>query len=217
MKRGVVGGFLFAFLPALLALTGLFAPLVPDRPYMFAGSDIAFGDGAPFTLTQPFNAGCERLAGVALGVQNPGGRTFSVQLARASGKPLGEADGGRESGVSRFLFTESSGKEFLLNIKVKDGGPRMDFMGNRYDGREQLVINGAPAPAHLYLMPLCRAGGGETALLIMKRIGMEKPFLCRPFGITLLLIALDVAFFGIGFALFFRAGKAGGTAIGGTR
>lgn len=217
MKRGIVGGVLFTFFPALLALTGLFAPLVPDRPHMFAGAGIAFGDGAPFTLTQPFNAGCERLAGVALGIQNPGGRTFSVQLATALGEPLGEADGGRKSGVSRFLFPESSGKEFLLNIKVKDGGPRMDFAGDRYEGRGQLAINGAPAPAHLYLMPLCRSTGGETALLIMNRIGMEKPFLFRPLGITLLLIAVDAAFFGIGFALFFRAGKANGTVSRGNR
>lgn len=217
MKRGVAGGLFFAVLPALLALTGLFAPLVPDRPHMFAGMDIAFGDGAPFTLSQPFNAGCERLAGVALGVQNPAGRTFSVQLARASGEPLGEAGGGRESGIIRFLFPESSGKEFLLNITVKDGGPRMDFSGGRYEGRKGLLINGVPATAHLYLTPLCRATAGETALLIMERIGMGKPFPYRPFGLTLLLIALDAAFFGIGFALFFRAGKAGRTVSGGNR
>lgn len=217
MKHGVAGGFLFALLPALLALTGFFAPLAPDRPHMYAGMDIAFGDGAPFTLTQPFNAGCEKLAGVALGVQNTGGRTFSVQLASASGEPLGEAGGGRESGIARFLFPESAGREFLLNITVKDGGPRMDFAGGRYEGRDGLLINGVPAPAHLYLMPLCRATGGETALLIMKRIGMEKPLLYRPFGLTLLLIALDAAFFGIGFALFFRAGKADRTVSGGNR
>lgn len=217
MKRGIAGGLLFALLPALLALAGLFMPLLPDRPHMFAGAGIAFGDGAPFTLTQPFGGGCVKLAGVALGVQNPGGRAFSIRLARATGEPLGEVDGGRGSGMRRFLFPESGGTEFLLNIAVKDGGPRIDFAGDRHDGAERLAVNGAPAAAHLYLMPLCRASAGETASLILGRIGMEKPFLYRPLGMAFLLIALDAGLFGLGFALFFRARKRGGRISGGSR
>ena len=203
MKRGVLGGILFAALPALTALAGLFTPLTPDRPHTFARREIAFGDIASFTLTQPFGSGCAKLAGVALETINPGGRTFSLQLKNAAGGPLGEVDGMRGSGIQRYLFPESAGKEFLLAIAVKDGGPRIDFLGYNYDGAEKLVINGGPpAAAHLYLMPLCRTSGVETASLILGRIGMEKPWLYRPAGLLLLMAALEAGFFGLGFALF---------------
>lgn len=209
MKRGVAGGILFAFLPAAVALAGLLTPLTPDRPHMFAEGEIAFGDGAPFALAQPFGAGCAKLAGVALGVLNPGGRTFSVQLKTASGGPLGEVDGARGSGIQRYLFPESGSREFLLAIAVRDGGPRIEFAGNRYGGADKLVINGAAAAAHLYLTPLCRNSGGETAALLLGRIGMEKPRLYHPAGMPLLSAALEAGLFGLGFALFYPGGKRG--------